>query len=111
MELPPSVRGPLFDSTAQVVSSHYRPGKPVGDLWVPWQPYNFHAGNFYDEATKYSPQDETTTELLKANCVPMPTWVFSPKFPIETLKHWTARNIDMFAANGKTLHQIRIKNP
>merc|ERR1719326_2099501 len=110
-ELTTDIRQALFDSTAAIVSDHYRPTATGKGVAVPWHPYNFHAGNFYDEATKYSPQDETTTELLKANCVPMPTWVFSPKFPIETLKHWTARNIDMFAANGKTLHQIRIKNP
>merc|ERR1712151_1274879 len=111
MELPTSVRQPLFDSTAQLVSAHYRPGQPVGDLWVPWQPYNFHAGNYYDAAEKYSPQDQTTAELLKAKCLPMPNWVFSPHFPLEALKNWTGRQIDMFAAAGVKLHQIRMKNP
>jgi biotin carboxyl carrier protein len=111
MELPTGVRQPLFESTAQVVSEHYRPGKAVGDLWVPWQPYNFHAGNFYDEASKYSPQDETTAELLKAKCLPMPNWVFSPHFPLEALKKWTGRQIDTFAAAGVPLQQLRMKNP
>merc|ERR1719446_7266 len=110
-ELPTSIRQPLFDATAEVVANHYRPGKSVGDLWVPWQPYNFHAGNFYDEATKYSPQDETTAELLKSKCLPMPNWVFSPHFPLDALKKWTGRQIDMFAASGQQLHALRIKNP
>jgi hypothetical protein len=110
-ELPSSTRQKLFDATADLVASHYRPGVGVGGLRVPWQPYNFHAGNFYDDATKYSPQDETTAELLKAKCIPMPNWVFSPQFPLEALKKWTARQIDTFAAAGLTLQQLRIKNP
>jgi biotin carboxyl carrier protein/biotin carboxylase len=110
-ELPSTTRQALFDATADVVASHYRPEKGVGGLWVPWAPYNFHAGNFYDPATKYSAQDETTAELLKAKCLPMPSWVFSPKFPLSALKDWTGRNIDMFAAAGQQLHALRIKNP
>merc|ERR1719343_1273524 len=110
-ELPTSIRQPLFDATAEIVAGHYRPGVGVGGKLVPWQPYNFHAGNFIDEAKGYSPQDETTSELLTAKCVPMPNWVFSPKFPLEALKKWTARQIEMFKANGMTLHQIRMKNP
>jgi len=111
MELPTEVRQALFDSTATVVAEHYRPGVGVGGMWVPWQPYNFHAGNFYDPATKYSPQDDTTSELLKSKIIPMPNWVFSPKFPLEALTAWTGRQIDMFAAAGLQLHQLRIKNP
>jgi biotin carboxyl carrier protein len=114
-ELPSETRQALFDSTAEVVSSHYRHGdlwnKGVEDLWVPWQPYNFHAGNYYDEETKYSPQDETTAELLKAKCLPMPSWVFSPQFPLDALKAWTARQIEIFSSAGLKLHQLRIKNP
>lgn len=110
-ELPTSIRQPLFDATAEVVANHYQPGLGVGDKWVPWQPYNFHAGNFHDDATGYSPQDETTAELLKSKCVPMPNWVFSPKFPLEALKKWTGRQIDIFSSHGLPLHQVRIKNP
>merc|ERR1719253_596010 len=110
-ELPTSIRQPLFDATADVVASHYRPGVGVDGLWAPWHPYNFHAGNFYDPATKYSPQDETTAELLKARCLPMPNWVFSPKFSLEALKGWTGRQIDLFTAAGQQLHALRIKNP
>jgi len=110
-ELPSSLRKVLFSSTADMVSNHYRPGKATGDLWVPWAPYNFHAGNFYDAATGYSPQDETTAELLGAKCLPMPNWVFSPHFPLEALKNWTGRQIDMFAAAGQQCHALRIKNP
>lgn len=108
-ELPTEIRQPLFDATAEVVAAHYRGG--LGKEWVPWQPYNFHAGNFFDESNNYSPQDQTTGELLKAKCLPMPNWVFSAKFPLEALKKWTGRQIDVFAANGATLHQVRIKNP
>jgi len=108
-ELTTKIRQPLFNATAQMVANHYRPGQGVTSL-VPWQPYNFHAGNYYDGAG-YSPQDETTAELLKAKCVPMPNWVFSPHFPLEALEAWTGRQIDIFAKEGVTLHQLRIKNP
>merc|ERR1719386_359092 len=47
-ELPTSIRQPLFDATADVVARHYRPHSGIGDVRVPWMPYNFHAGNFYD---------------------------------------------------------------
>merc|ERR1719262_1379809 len=57
-ELTTEVRQPLFDSTAAIVGGHYRPTGGKKYMWVPWHPYNFHAGNFYDPATKYSPQDE-----------------------------------------------------
>jgi len=110
-ELTTDVRQALFDATAQVVTMHYRRGANAREQVVPWQPYNFHAGNFYNEATGYSPQDETTAELLKARCFPIPVWVFSAKFPIEHLKKWTARQVDLFAKAGRTLHCVRIKNP
>jgi len=109
-ELTPEIRRPLFESTAEIVSQHYR-GPGAVNSWVPWQPYNFHAGNFFDEQTGYSPQDETTLELLDAKCLPMPNWVFSPKFPLEALKKWTERQIDLFGKKGLTLQQLRIKNP
>lgn len=109
-ELTPEVRQSLFNATAEVVGGHYRGGS-VGSNWVPWHPYNFHAGNFFDASKSYSPQDETTGELLKAKCLPMPNWVFSPKFPMDALEAWTNRQIDLFAASGAPLHQIRMKNP
>lgn len=108
-ELSPEIRRPLFEATAEIVGQHYRGAKPTS--WVPWHPYNFHAGNFFDAKTGYCPQDETTLELLDAKCLPMPNWVFSPKFPIEALKKWTERQIDLFAKKGLTLQQLRIKNP
>lgn len=101
----------LFNSTAEIVAARYRPSMGVGGKLVPWQPYNFHAGNFFDEATGYSPQDQTTAELLKAKCVPMPNWVFSAKFPLQALEKWTGRQIDLFSQAGLTLHQVRVKNP
>lgn len=109
-ELTPAIRQPLFDATAEVVANHYRPQIGVGGKLVPWQPYNFHAGNFVDNKG-YSPQDQTTAELLKSKCIPMPNWVFSAKFPLEELKKWTERQIDIFKNAGLTLHQVRIKNP
>ena len=33
-----------------------------------------------------SPQDDTTGECLDAAMTPLPTWVFSAKFPLEKLK-------------------------
>merc|ERR1719456_1675014 len=108
-ELTPDIRSGLFNATAQMVTSFYRPGE--SSQLVPWHPYNFHAGNYVDEATGYSPQDSTTSELLQAGCVPIPCWVFSAKFPLPALKKWTARQIDLFASQGRTLQQVRIKNP
>jgi KipI family sensor histidine kinase inhibitor len=110
-ELTPDIRQALFHATAEVVSGHYRSGLTAKQTVVPWHPYNFHAGNFYDEATGRSPQDETTAELLKAGCCPMPVWVFSAKFTIELLRKWTERQIDLFTKAGRTLHCVRIKNP
>merc|ERR1719326_2781289 len=107
-ELTPPIRKALFASTAELVTGHYNPGGSP-DV-VPWAPYNFHAGNFCD-AKGYSPQDETTAELLAAKCIPMPCWVFSAKFPIEELAKWAGRQIDLFAAQNRTLHHVRIKNP
>lgn len=54
-ELPAQVREPLFGATAELVRAKYRT-KAVGPGSVPWHPYNFHAGNFYDAETGYSPQ-------------------------------------------------------
>ncbi|CAJ1431504.1 unnamed protein product [Effrenium voratum] len=109
-ELTPEIRKPLFESTAQIVAQHYR-GEGGTSSWVPWQPYNFHAGNYFNEKTGYCPQDDTTLELLDAKCLPMPNWVFSPKFPLDALKRWTERQIENFEKKGLTLHQLRIKNP
>jgi hypothetical protein len=108
-ELTPEVQKPLFESTAALVSQVYRSGESA-EL-VPWHPYNFHAGNFYDPATKYSPQDVSTGNLLDAKTCPMPNWVFSPHFPLSELENWTGRQIDLFQARGRNLHCLRIKNP
>jgi len=111
--LTPEIRKELFKATADVVQQHYRAGAPQSFLQqrVPWNPYNFHAGNFFNPKTNYSPQDDSTRELLKESCVPMPNWVFSPKFSLEDLKKWTARQVDLFASEGMQLQQVRIKNP
>jgi len=109
-ELTPEIRTELFKSTAELVNAHYRP-MGAGSERVPWQPYNFHAGNFYDASKDYSPQDISTGELLAAGCVPMPNWVFSSKFPLEALEAWTGRQIDLFAKHGIPLQQVRMKNP
>jgi len=109
-ELTPEVQAPLFKATADIVGQHYRVGAASEEA-VPWHPYNFHAGNYYDEATGYSGQDMSTDELLKAGTCPMPNWVFSPHFPLETLEKWTHRQIDLYAKHGRTLHCVRMKNP
>jgi hypothetical protein len=106
-ELTPTVRKALFAATADLVKGHY--GDGTQEL-APWAPYNFHAGNYVD-AKGYSPQDITTDELLAAKCVPMPNWVFSPKFTLDALEKWTGRQIDLFEKHGRKMHQIRIKNP
>jgi len=110
-ELTPEIRKALFESTAGLVSNHYRRGLDGCKEAVPWHPYNFHAGNYFDPKTNYSPQDETTNELLAAKTVPMPNWVFSPKFSLEALEGWTNRQIDIFAAHGQPLQALRMKNP
>jgi hypothetical protein len=58
VELPPTVRQPLFRATANLVRDHYNRRTKEE---VPWFPYNFHAGNFVD-AKGYSPQDLTTVQ-------------------------------------------------
>jgi biotin carboxylase len=107
-ELPPSIRKALFAANAGIVSNHYH--RKTNDM-VPWFPYNFHAGNFYDPARDYSPQDQTTAELVQAGCTPLPVWVFSGRFTLEDLEKWTHRQITLFEKNDRTLHQVRIKNP
>jgi len=110
-ELTSDVRTGIFEATAALVEGHYRPIDAQTRNDVPWFPYNFHAGNFYNDATGYSPQDQTTGELLAAGCCPLPNWVFSAQFPIEALRAWTARQIAVFKDHGRDLHQLRIKNP
>jgi len=110
-ELTSDVRVGIFEATAGLVEGHYRAPGAQTRKDVPWFPYNFHAGNYYNPETGYSAQDETTRELLGAGCCPMPNWVFSPRFPISALRDWTGRQIDNFAAHDRELHQVRIKNP
>merc|ERR1719266_821199 len=81
-ELPTSIRQPLFDATAQIVRDHYQTNSPT----VPWFPYNFHAGNYFNLETNYSAQDETTGELLKSGCTPLPNWVYSTQFSLDSMK-------------------------
>ena len=102
-ELPPSIRKALFAANAGIVSNHYH--RKTNDM-VPWFPYNFHAGNFYDPARDYSPQDQTTAELVQAGCTPLPVWVFSGRFTLEDLEKWTHRQITLFEKNDRTLHQV-----
>ncbi|CAD7950773.1 unnamed protein product [Amoebophrya sp. A25] len=89
------------------------PPVPIEQRPVPFFPYNFHAGNYWDSKfpQELSPQDQTTVEMLHAGLTPIPTWVFSPKFPLERLAEWTKRQIQNFDAVKRKLHQIRIKNP
>ena len=32
--------------------------------WVPWHPYNFHAGNFFDAKTGYCPQASSAPNVF-----------------------------------------------
>eukprot|EP00808_Paulinella_micropora_P012538 g26519.t1 len=108
-ELTPEVRKPLFQAMRAIVDDRYaRTGLRLPD--TPWIPYNFHAGNYVDKSG-WSPQDDTTGEMLEAGCLPMPNWVFSPHFSLEDLKAWTLRQIRLFESKGQQLDMIRIKNP
>eukprot|EP00392_Amoebophrya_sp_AT5.2_P018870 g19519.t1 len=83
------------------------------DRPVPFFPYNFHAGNYWDREKPElkSPQDATICEMLDSGLTPVPTWVFSPRFPLELLAEWTKRQLSNFDQRGRKCHQIRIKNP
>ena len=50
---------------------------------VPWDPCIFLLGNPYDPRTNYSPQDESTAEVLGAKAVPVPNLGFSPHFLLD----------------------------
>eukprot|EP00457_Paulinella_chromatophora_P000524 gb/GEZN01000524.1/.p1 GENE.gb/GEZN01000524.1/~~gb/GEZN01000524.1/.p1 ORF type:complete len:1311 (-),score=232.99 gb/GEZN01000524.1/:105-4037(-) len=111
-ELTANVREPLFMAMSDMVDNYY--GRLRDDDYVPvdvpWFPYNFHAGNYCD-ANGYSPQDETTGEMLDAGHMPLPCWVFSPHFSLEQLRKWTDRQLKLFESKGQVLDMIRIKNP
>ncbi|CAD7974594.1 unnamed protein product [Amoebophrya sp. A120] len=119
--LPPKPSPKIYRSSS---GSLVRPAKdPVNDgdfpnvpseyLPVAFFPYNFHAGNYWDRANplEKSPQDATICEMLDAGLTPLPTWVFSPKFPLELLKQWTKRQLQNFESCRRKCEQIRIKNP
>lgn len=88
-------REALFKATGNLVKETYGLNGSDNTGGIPWQPYNFHAGNYICEKTGYSPQDDTTREMLEANMTPMPTWVFSPMFTLDQLKGWTKRQIGL----------------
>jgi hypothetical protein len=136
-ELSSNQRQKLFGATAELVRGHYcgetnhnngnaagvadysgfqggnsnKGANNISEGLVPWFPYNFHAGNFYDADSNYSPQDLSTGELIRAGITPLPTWVFSPHFSLSQLGEWTKRQIELFSKEGRKCQQIRIKNP
>lgn len=104
--IPSPTRVKLFEATSSIVGAHYGRTNPEDFKWsfnetnpVAWFPYNFHAGNYFTTTgtgEEYSPQNETTAEMLKAGIVPLPTWVFSPRFTLKQLEEWTNRQIDLW---------------
>jgi len=72
--------------------------------FLPWAPYNFHAGN-------HPEQDITTREMLRANLAVIPCWAWDPRYTEEQFQGWVIRQIRLFAEEKKPLSQIRIKNP
>lgn len=92
----------IFKTLADEISTHY--GLIASQSFLPWLPYNFHAGN-------HPEQDITTRLMLQANLGVIPNWAWDPRYTQEHFKGWVKRQIDLFENEGKPLSQIRIKNP
>lgn len=92
----------IFRTIADEISEHY--GILATQSFLPWLPYNFHAGN-------HPEQDLTTRAMLQANLAVIPNWAWDPRYTAAHFKGWVKRQIDLFEAEGKPLYQIRIKNP
>ncbi len=96
-------QGFVFRTIAQEVCCLYGVSHELSPF-VPWMPYNFHAGN-------HPEQDVTTRLMLEANLAVIPSWAWDPRYSEEQFISWVARQINLFEAEGKPLSQIRIKNP
>ena len=93
----------VFQTIAKEVSDWYGVS-PNMSPFIPWIPYNFHAGN-------HPEQDVTTRAMLRANLAAMPNWAWDARYTEAHFKGWVKRQLDLFAEEGKPLSQIRIKNP
>lgn len=94
----------IFHTIAKAVRQKYGLALDAAHAVIPWTPNNFHAGN-------HPEQDITTREMLRANFPAIPNWAWDPRYTDDHFKGWVTRQIDLFAEEGKPLHQIRIKNP
>ena len=100
----------VFKTIAHEVSdwygslSRWYASSPIEAPFIPWMPYNFHAGN-------HPEQDITTREMLKANLAVIPNWAWDARYTKSHFEGWVKRQIDLFEEEGKPLYQIRIKNP
>jgi acetyl/propionyl-CoA carboxylase alpha subunit len=92
----------IFKTIADEIAKHY--GLSASQSFLPWLPYNFHAGN-------HPEQDLTTRAMLQANLGVIPNWAWDPRYTQDHFKGWVKRQIDLFEVEGKPLSQIRIKNP
>ncbi|MDF1683890.1 MAG: hypothetical protein P1U36_04445 [Legionellaceae bacterium] len=92
----------IFRTIADEIAEHY--GILATQSFLPWLPYNFHAGN-------HPEQDITTRAMLQANLGVIPNWAWDPRYTLGHFKSWVNRQIYLFESEGKPLNQIRIKNP
>ena len=93
----------VFRTIAHRVSGLYGLS-PTTAPFIPWMPYNFHAGN-------HPEQDITTREMLKAGLAVIPNFAWDPRYTELHFKSWVKRQISLFQEEEKPLSQIRIKNP
>ena len=70
---------------------------------IPYFPYNFHAGNVPE-------QDEVTGAMLDCGMIPMPNFVWDPRFTLQDFEGWVVRQLATWKRRNRTLHAIRIKN-
>eukprot|EP00742_Colponemidia_sp_Colp-10_P013004 GILJ01014657.1.p1 GENE.GILJ01014657.1~~GILJ01014657.1.p1 ORF type:complete len:1053 (+),score=209.42 GILJ01014657.1:164-3160(+) len=70
---------------------------------VPYFPYNFHAGNVPE-------QDEVTGAMLDSGMIPLPNFVWDPRFTLADFEGWVKRQFSTWKKRNRVLHAIRIKN-
>ncbi len=96
----------VFQTIAKEVSGLYGLSPMVSSEspFIPWMPYNFHAGN-------HPEQDVTTRLMLRAQLAAIPNWAWDVRYSQHHFTGWVTRQMDLFEQEGKPLNQIRIKNP
>eukprot|EP00388_Colpodella_angusta_P018444 GDKJ01045951.1.p1 GENE.GDKJ01045951.1~~GDKJ01045951.1.p1 ORF type:complete len:691 (+),score=53.34 GDKJ01045951.1:294-2075(+) len=93
----------ILKVTRDTVLQRFRlPNNNNGSI-VPYFPYNFHAGNVPE-------QDEVTELMLQCGMIPMPNFVWDPRFTLDDFSGWVTRQINLWKRNGRKLHTLRIKN-